>query len=50
MLVQQTIYGESALDPEAYNLRGKPYRVADQAGVVVSNDFDFKGNLLIDGR
>ena len=28
------------------NLRGKPVQLFDQAGVVTSDDYDFKGNLL----
>ena len=46
LLVGRTVYGESEADPEAANLRGKPTRVFDQAGVVANTPYDFKGNLL----
>jgi len=48
----QTLYGESAgsgLTPVQVlqaNLRGKPYKHFDTAGVVTSEAHDFKGNLL----
>lgn len=45
-LIGKTIYGESQPNPEAANLRGKPVKVFDQAGVVTSKLFDFKGNPL----
>ena len=49
---EQTVYGESAgsgLTPAQVlqaNLRGKPYKHYDTAGVVTSEAHDFKGNLL----
>ena len=48
---EKTIYGEAAGDLSAAqvlqaNLRGKPYRHFDTAGVVTSLAHDFKGNLL----
>ncbi len=46
LLVGQTIYGESRPKPEANNLRGKVVELRDQAGVVTSVAYDFKGNLL----
>ncbi|HEX4966044.1 MAG TPA: RHS repeat-associated core domain-containing protein, partial [Thermoanaerobaculia bacterium] len=46
LLVGQTAYGESRPHPEATNLRGKVFQLLDQAGVVASDDYDFKGNLL----
>jgi RHS repeat-associated protein len=46
LLVGRTIYGESRPTPEANNLRGKVFQVLDQAGIVTSDDYDFKGNLL----
>ena len=46
MLVGRTVYGESQPNPEANNLRGKVVQLFDQAGVVTSDDYDFKGNLL----
>lgn len=46
LLTMRTVYGESQPNPEASNLRGKPYQVCDQAGVVTTGAYDFKGNLL----
>lgn len=46
MLVGRTIYGETLPNPETNNLRGKPYQLFDQAGVVTTDDYDFKGNPL----
>ena len=49
---EQTLYGESAgsgLTPAQVlqaNLRGKPYKHYDSAGVVTSEVHDFKGSLL----
>lgn len=46
MVVGRSIYGESRPNPEASNLRGKVTQLFDQAGVVTSDEYDFKGNLL----
>jgi RHS repeat-associated protein len=49
---EETVYGESAgsgLTPAQIlqaNLRGKPYKHYDTAGIVTSEAHDFKGNLL----
>jgi RHS repeat-associated protein len=45
-LIGKSVYGESQPNPEATNLRGKTVQVFDQAGVVTSSMFDFKGNPL----
>lgn len=45
-LVGRTVYGETRPNPEANNLRGKAVSLFDQAGVVNSDAYDFKGNLL----
>jgi len=45
-LIQQTVYGESQMNLEASNLRGKVYQVFDFAGLATSESYDFKGNLL----
>lgn len=48
-LAEKTLYGDTpgALSaPEQTNHRGKPYQVYDDAGVVTSEAYDFKGNLL----
>jgi RHS repeat-associated protein len=50
VLVEQTVYGEMQPNPEAKNLRGNVYQVFDQAGVVTSIEYDFKGNLLESSR
>jgi RHS repeat-associated protein len=44
--VERTEYGESQLDGELRNLRAKVYRQFDEAGVVTTPEYDFKGNLL----
>jgi len=49
-LIERTAYGESQLNPEATNQRGKAVRLFDQAGVLTSEDYDFKGNLLKSSR
>ena len=50
LLVGRTVYGESQQNPEANNLRGQVVEVSDQAGLVVSDEYDFKGNLLRSSR
>ncbi len=49
VLVEKRVYGENHPDASA-NLRGKPYRVYDSAGVATSARYDFKGNLLTSNR
>jgi RHS repeat-associated protein len=44
-LAEQTVYGEDKPDPEATNHLGKVWQVYDQAGIVTSEAYDFKGNL-----
>jgi RHS repeat-associated protein len=46
LLTMRGAFGESQPSPEASNLRGKPYQVYDQAGIVTTGAYDFKGNLL----
>jgi hypothetical protein len=50
ILVGRSIYGESRPNPEANNLRGKVVELCDQAGVLTSEEYDFKGNLLTSSR
>jgi RHS repeat-associated protein len=50
MVVGRTIYGESRINPEIGNLRAKVVELRDQAGVVSSAAYDFKGNLLLGQR
>ncbi len=45
-LAERTVYGEGHPDAIALNLRAKPFQVFDGAGVVTSEAYDFKGNLL----
>jgi RHS repeat-associated protein len=49
-LIGHMVYGESVANPEAANLRGKAFQQFDQAGVVTSEVYDFKGNLLVGRR
>src|SRR5205807_132203 len=49
-LIGRMVYGESRADPEANNLRGKVVQSIDQAGIVTSEDYDFKGNVLSSRR
>jgi RHS repeat-associated protein len=46
LLIRRTVYGEVWPNAEAGNLRGKVVQVLDQAGIVTSDDYDFKDNLL----
>jgi RHS repeat-associated protein len=52
ILFERTVYGDgtdSGLTEHrqrAANLRGKPYRHFDTAGIVTTDQYDFKGNLL----
>ncbi len=48
VLLQRIAYGDNAgiTDPEDENLRGRPIRTFDSAGVTRAIEFDFKGNLL----
>ena len=48
--IGRTIYGESRPNPEVKNQRGKAVQVFDQAGVVTTEEYDFKGNLLASQR
>ena len=50
VVVGRSVYGETRLNPEANNLRGKVVELRDQAGVLTSEDYDFKGNLLSSRR
>lgn len=50
VFIGRMVYGESQPNPEANNLRGKTYQAFDQAGVVTTDAYDFKGNLLSSSR
>ena len=49
-LAQQTTYGEAKPTPEITNHRGRVWQVRDDAGIVTSVDYDFKGGLLTGRR
>jgi RHS repeat-associated protein len=49
-LIARTVYGETLPSPEINNLRGKVVEVFDQAGLVTTDDYDFKGNLRHSSR
>lgn len=49
VLVEYRVYGETHPEPDR-NLRGRPFRVYDGAGVTTSERYDFKGNLLATAR
>jgi RHS repeat-associated protein len=49
-LIGHTAYGESQPNPEVKNQRGRAVQLFDQAGVVTSDEYDFKGNLLQSAR
>ena len=49
-LVERTVYGETRADAEVHNLRGQVVQSFDQAGVVTTEAYDFKGNLLATRR
>ncbi|WP_437597398.1 SpvB/TcaC N-terminal domain-containing protein [Sorangium sp. So ce590] len=45
-LVRRYVHGEAHPQATTLNLRGRAYQVYDGAGVVTSQAYDFKGNLL----
>ena len=49
-LAEQIAYGEGLADAEARNLRGAIYQHRDEAGVVITTERDFKGNVLSASR
>ena len=49
-LAERTVYGERQPSPETKNLRSKIFQVFDGAGVLTSETYDFKGNLLSSKR
>ncbi|KAH7186850.1 SpvB domain-containing protein [Fusarium oxysporum] len=50
VLGQKMMYGEEIQDSETKNLRGALYTCMDQAGKMVSEQYDFKGNLQSSSR
>ncbi|MFO0617338.1 MAG: RHS repeat-associated core domain-containing protein [Polyangiaceae bacterium] len=49
-LLERRYYGESIAAPEDTNVRGRLVHAYDGAGLVISDDFDFKGNPLSTAR
>ncbi|KAH8585972.1 hypothetical protein B0O99DRAFT_602873 [Bisporella sp. PMI_857] len=49
-LVSETMYGESEVDAEKNNIRARAVLFRDQSGIKQTKSFDFKGNLLSEGR
>jgi RHS repeat-associated protein len=49
-LIGRTVFGESVPNPRSANLRGRVHQHYDQAGVLTSEAYDFKGNLLVGKR
>jgi RHS repeat-associated protein len=49
-MVSRTVYGESYLDSQARNLRRRAALTFDGAGLLRTESFDFKGNLLTSTR
>ncbi len=53
---ERIVYGESLkdftppIDAKTINALGKPYQYFDTAGIVTSDEYDFKGNLLRGSR
>ncbi|MHB8655042.1 MAG: SpvB/TcaC N-terminal domain-containing protein [Terriglobia bacterium] len=56
LLVERIVYvdrpdsGWTVGQTQAANLRGRPYQAYDGAGVVTSQNYDFKGNLMAGSR
>jgi RHS repeat-associated protein len=48
--VNQTEYGEAVADADFNNLRGKAYRIFDQAGIITLKSYDSDGNILVSNR
>ena len=45
-VIERLVYGESQADSKSQNLRGQLYQHYDSSGLVTSEAFDFKGNLI----
>ncbi len=46
IVAERIVYGEGQPNDLALNLRGKPFRQFDGAGIVTNAQYDFKGKLL----
>jgi RHS repeat-associated protein len=49
-VVESTVYGDDPVAPAAGRLRGRPYQVTDELGVVTNHEYDSRGNLLRSDR
>lgn len=50
ILFEETVYGEGQPNDTDLNLRTRPFRRFDNAGVVTNEAYDFKGNLVRSSR
>ncbi|HEY7245904.1 MAG TPA: SpvB/TcaC N-terminal domain-containing protein [Xanthobacteraceae bacterium] len=50
LLIGRTVYGEGLTDPQAKNQRDRPVQLFDQAGLLTTEEYDFKGNPLATRR
>ena len=50
VMVEQTTYGDTLVDAEKNNIRGKVAVIRDQAGISTTYAYDFKDNALSSGR
>ena len=48
--VEERTYGEGHVSEVAYNTRGQLVEILDQSGELVTEQYDFKGNLLVQER
>ena len=50
VMIARTIHGESTIAPERRNCRGMVIKVYDQSGLSITEEYDFKGNLITSER
>jgi YD repeat-containing protein len=50
ILLENLVYGESEANPETNNNRGQVVKAYDQAGTIITDLHDFKGNILTQTR
>ncbi|KAI4159141.1 MAG: hypothetical protein LQ342_006845 [Letrouitia transgressa] len=49
-MVARTVHGESTVEPEQRNCRGVVVKLYDQSGLSITDQYDFKGNLVTSER
>jgi RHS repeat-associated protein len=49
-IFDKIIYGESIINPELNNLRGKVYKYYDTGGLIETPEYDFKGQVKVTKR